>query len=53
VRLSNHLAQVHELSQEERKPYLQEAKLQKYKVIRDYDSSKANWLIPSSKYGFK
>jgi hypothetical protein len=52
VKVSNHLAQVHELSQEERKPYLQEAKLQKkkkYKVIRDYDSSKANCLIPSSK----
>jgi hypothetical protein len=49
VKLSNHLADVHNLSTEERKQYLQEAKLQKSKVIRDYDSSKANWFIPSSK----
>ena len=50
VKLSNHLAQVHNLSREERKPYLQEAKLQERKVVRDYNRPKGeNWLVPSSK----
>jgi hypothetical protein len=34
VKLSNHLSQVHGLSSEERKPYLQKAKLQKYKISK-------------------
>lgn len=46
-KLSNHLAQVHELSPEQRKPYLQEARLQKYKVVREYNRTKCDWLIPS------
>lgn len=34
VKLSNHLSQVHQLSPEERKPYLQQAKLQKYRISK-------------------
>ena len=37
VRLANHLAQVHELSEIERKYWLQFAKLQNTKMIRVYD----------------
>jgi len=47
VKLSNHLAQVHELSPQERKPFLQEAKVQKYKMIRKYND--CVWLIPPEK----
>lgn len=36
VKLSNHLAQVHGLSPEDRKKWLQEAKLQETKLVREY-----------------
>lgn len=50
VKLSNHLAQVHNLSKEKRKPHLQEAKLQTSKVVRDYNTPKCEyWIIPSKK----
>jgi len=51
VKLSNHLAQVHDLSPQERRPFLQEAKVQKYKVIKKYNDSV--WFIPPEKKVYK
>lgn len=53
VKLSNHLAQVHELSPNERKQYLQEAKLQQYRVIREYNEKTCDWVIPSENVLYK
>ena len=47
VKLSNHLAQVHNLTPNQRKHYLQEARLQKFKVVREYNAQSVSWFIPS------
>ena len=47
VKLSNHLAQVHGLSTRERKAWLQEAKNQQIKLVRDYGNPVKSkpWVI--------
>ena len=50
VKLSNHLTQVHRLSEKERKPLLQQAKLQPKTVIRDDAITVPPlWVIPNYK----